>query len=181
MQNAWNKYGESAFSFEILEVIHNSGDIFALRDALRDAEQRWIDKLQPYFNVYPCAGSPLGAKYSIARRQRQSEIGKALYAANPDHLRQLSASNIGRKASDETRARMSAAHIKRAAESVVSPETRAKMSVSIRAWMAARTHCKRGHPFSEANTYVTPDGRRECRACARVRSSSFYHRGRSVA
>jgi hypothetical protein len=26
--------------------------------------------------------------------------------------------------------------------------------------------CRRGHPFTEANTYMRPDGRgRECRAC----------------
>jgi uncharacterized UBP type Zn finger protein len=29
----------------------------------------------------------------------------------------------------------------------------------------AATHCKHGHPFSEANTYWTKDGRRHCRAC----------------
>jgi hypothetical protein len=30
---------------------------------------------------------------------------------------------------------------------------------------ARRTHCKRGHPFDEANTFYTPDGHRACRAC----------------
>ena len=29
------------------------------------------------------------------------------------------------------------------------------------------THCKRGHEFDEANTYVGRDGRRRCRACRR--------------
>lgn len=33
---------------------------------------------------------------------------------------------------------------------------------------ARKTHCKRGHPFDEANTYVMPTGR-ECRACRGVR------------
>lgn len=32
----------------------------------------------------------------------------------------------------------------------------------------AQTHCKRGHPFSEANTYVKSNGARECRACSRT-------------
>jgi hypothetical protein len=31
------------------------------------------------------------------------------------------------------------------------------------------THCKRGHEFTEANTYMRPNGR-ECRTCMRVRS-----------
>jgi hypothetical protein len=40
---------------------------------------------------------------------------------------------------------------------------------------ARRTHCKQGHEFTEANTYIAPsDGkraaRRKCRACNRERS-----------
>lgn len=34
---------------------------------------------------------------------------------------------------------------------------------------AAQTHCKRGHPYDEANTYVKPNGSRDCRACRRIR------------
>lgn len=30
------------------------------------------------------------------------------------------------------------------------------------------THCKRGHPFDDENTYVSPSGVRQCRACARL-------------
>lgn len=37
-----------------------------------------------------------------------------------------------------------------------------------------RTICARGHEFDEANTYVRPDGRRECRAC----NLEDYHRRR---
>lgn len=33
-----------------------------------------------------------------------------------------------------------------------------------------RTHCLRGHPFSGANLYVDPHGRRACRACHRERA-----------
>lgn len=32
-----------------------------------------------------------------------------------------------------------------------------------------KTHCKRGHPFDEVNTYHAPSGRRACRACMRWR------------
>ena len=28
-----------------------------------------------------------------------------------------------------------------------------------------RTHCKRGHPFDEENTYTSPAGQRMCRTC----------------
>lgn len=32
-----------------------------------------------------------------------------------------------------------------------------------------RSHCQRGHAFDDANTYVTPDGRRQCVACRSLR------------
>ncbi|MET7776291.1 HNH endonuclease [Streptomyces mirabilis] len=31
----------------------------------------------------------------------------------------------------------------------------------------SKTHCKHGHRFDEANTYLTPDGKRSCRTCRR--------------
>lgn len=34
---------------------------------------------------------------------------------------------------------------------------------------AAKGKCLRGHGFTADNTYVTPDGRRQCRACNRIR------------
>ena len=33
-----------------------------------------------------------------------------------------------------------------------------------------RTECIHGHPLAGENLYVTPDGRRQCRACARERT-----------
>ncbi len=35
---------------------------------------------------------------------------------------------------------------------------------------ANRTHCPQGHAYDEANTYLRPDGRRQCRACSRKAS-----------
>lgn len=33
-------------------------------------------------------------------------------------------------------------------------------------WQQQRTHCPKGHPYNEANTYVRPsDGCRQCRMC----------------
>lgn len=33
---------------------------------------------------------------------------------------------------------------------------------------ASKTHCKNGHPFDRANTYVRPNGHRRCRTCQAV-------------
>lgn len=44
---------------------------------------------------------------------------------------------------------------------------------------AARTHCVRGHPFDEANTYMQ-QGRRGCRECRRLRLRKAYWKKRGV-
>jgi hypothetical protein len=44
----------------------------------------------------------------------------------------------------------------------------------------ARTHCKRGHPFDEQNTYLAKNGARQCRRCeaAKQRRYRTERRGR---
>lgn len=37
-----------------------------------------------------------------------------------------------------------------------------------------KTHCKHGHPFNEANTYLTTTGLRQCRVCNRDRKRAVY-------
>lgn len=39
-----------------------------------------------------------------------------------------------------------------------------------------KTHCVRGHPFTEANSKVTLDGRRECRICSCIRNREYRQR-----
>lgn len=38
------------------------------------------------------------------------------------------------------------------------------------------THCDHGHEFTQANTYVTPAGHRQCRICRQVRQGRYYAR-----
>jgi hypothetical protein len=40
---------------------------------------------------------------------------------------------------------------------------------------AAKTHCKNGHPFGEANTYLNPSGERKCRVCTRSLKRKYYY------
>lgn len=42
----------------------------------------------------------------------------------------------------------------------------------------AKTSCPSGHPYSGDNLYVNPNGRRECRACVRIRDKRRTHRVR---
>jgi hypothetical protein len=48
--------------------------------------------------------------------------------------------------------------------------------VGVGAVNAAKDHCTDGHEFSAVNTYITPNGRRQCRECAKRRSREYYER-----
>jgi len=43
-----------------------------------------------------------------------------------------------------------------------------------------KTHCKQGHPFDEANTYITPEGARNCRTCKVVARAKYNQKQRSA-
>lgn len=102
MQNAWNKYGEAAFTFEVIELV-------LIPEMLTAREQYWFKKLQPFgskgFNIDRIAGSRLGtkqspesiAKSSAARRGKPStRIG---YTHSPETIEKLKKSHIGHKPS----------------------------------------------------------------------------------
>jgi hypothetical protein len=44
-----------------------------------------------------------------------------------------------------------------------------------------KTHCPRGHPFDEANTYVGRGGGRTCRICRREHQRRFYNAKKAAA
>jgi group I intron endonuclease len=62
LQNAWNKYGEDSFLFEVLEKVED-------KEKLVEREQHWIDIREPEYNLSPTAGSTLGVKYSEEARK----------------------------------------------------------------------------------------------------------------
>lgn len=60
LQNAWNKYGEGNFKFEVIQYVEDENELI-------NREQYWIDELGTYkyeYNECQIAGSPLGFKHS---------------------------------------------------------------------------------------------------------------------
>ncbi len=112
LQNAWNKYSEQAFTFEILELV--------LPMSLTAREQYWLDKLKPFsrkgFNIAREAGSQLGYKHTLESRAKMSNSrlggisgnrGKKASLEARERMRQA---NLGRKHTPETRERISQAN-----------------------------------------------------------------------
>lgn len=86
LQRSWNKYGEAAFEFVVLEECK-------VEDCI-NREQYWIDTYTSYasangYNVSPTAGSPLGVKHSDAARQSMSSatIGKKKSKSHALHIK----------------------------------------------------------------------------------------------
>lgn len=51
---------------------------------------------------------------------------------------------------------------------------------TIAAHRAARTHCVSGHPFTDDNTHLRPNGTRQCIECRRLRSREYKARKRAA-
>lgn len=163
LQHAWDKYGEDAFVFEIIEPVLFCED-------LTTRETYWIKTLRAAdrkygYNVLPIAGSSLGTKHTDEQRAAQSERGKARFAdpaerakvserqkvlcASPDYRAKVSERQKARFADPVERAKSSerakvqysdpevrAKAAKRAMEQYVDPETRAKVSARSKAQWA---------------------------------------------
>jgi group I intron endonuclease len=127
LQRAWNKYGSDCFEFNIIERCKKS--------QLIEREQHYIDTINPSYNMFPYARSPLGSKWSIEQRKnfRKARKGKP----NPINAKRMrtveararvSALHKGKIVSEETRAKISEIQTGRKA----SDETKAKMRASAR-------------------------------------------------
>jgi group I intron endonuclease len=100
LQNAWNKYGEECFLFEIIQSFSTKKDMLL-------SEQVWLDTTCCYnrengYNVCKIAGSPLGHKHSneaklkISNRMKGENhpfYGKKLTI---EHKERISKSNLGK-------------------------------------------------------------------------------------
>lgn len=61
---AWEKYGENAFSIDVLETCEPS------REVLLEREQHYLDALKPTYNMLPVAGSRLGSRMSERTKEK---------------------------------------------------------------------------------------------------------------
>lgn len=109
LQNAWNKYGESAFSFDLIEECSE--------DCLDEREMYYIGLYDSYKNGYNCNLGGVrgrGQVFSIESRMRMSAAKKG----KPSNMK-------GRRHSKEAKERMRKAQRNRPP---ISEETRMKLS-----------------------------------------------------
>lgn len=70
LQRAWDKYGEATFYFDLC-------DYGISRERIRDAEQRWIDRLDSFKNGYNMTNyTGHGTKMPLEQRTKISEAAK---------------------------------------------------------------------------------------------------------
>lgn len=69
LQNAWNKYGENSFMFELIEEVLD-------KSKLIEREQHYLDALKPVYNTCPKADSHLGAKYKLKNKRSAEHCKK---------------------------------------------------------------------------------------------------------
>lgn len=164
LQRAWNKYGEDAFAFEVLELCGV--------DLLIERENHHM-QIAGQYNHAPAAGTTLGIKlgplsdehkaklrlahtgkeWTQEQRDRHSlrmtgrkfsdsvkiamakrQTGRKMAPLSPEHRAIVSATHKGKTISDEHKRRLSEAHTGR----VQSDETRRKRSIAITEWHARR-------------------------------------------
>lgn len=103
LQNAFNKYGETSFAFEIIKYVDQIN--------LLKEEQMLLDEHfnKPYlYNICPTAGSPAvkGRHKSEEHRKKLAESVKQFYQNNPEHKEILAQYRRGKLLNDETKEKM---------------------------------------------------------------------------
>lgn len=134
LQNAWNKYGESAFVFAILEEVLDPTCLVKIEDT-------YFNTLKPFYNcVLPSFG---GRNFPTPESRALMSAKLKGRTFTEDHKAKISASLVGRPYSAETRAKIGVSSKKRrhsdetkekirAASKghVVTPEHRARVSAN---------------------------------------------------
>ena len=103
LQHAFNKYGESAFVFEIIKYVEQ-GQLLVEEQILLD-EHFGNSYL---YNICPIAGSPSvkGRIKTEEHRQKLAESVKKFYDNNPQHKELLAKYRMGKPLTDTTKQKM---------------------------------------------------------------------------
>lgn len=155
LQRAWNKHGEQAFIFEVLELV--------LAPFLLEREQHYLDTLKPFsnkgFNIAKASNSTLGRETSLETREKIAAAQRGRKHTD-EHIQKASQGRKGRKHTKESRAKMSLSQLgnKKALGNTNrlgkehSPETRAKMSAN---------SSSKGKPAHNRGTNHTEEAKRK--------------------
>lgn len=132
LQVAWNKHGDGAFEFAILETV-------ASNSLLIEREQVWLDRFHPYYNTCKTAGSALGHIVSAATRAKISAAhkGRKNGPMSEETRKRLSAANSGRKLSEAHRRKLALAKIGRK-RGPYSAQHKANISAAVTLWHKER-------------------------------------------
>lgn len=105
LQRAWDRYGQDAFEFVLLEKVDDPA-LLVERESWWIAEKGAADP-KAGFNVGPVAGSRAGVPHSEQSRAAISAAmrGRRLSA---EHREKIGAANLGKRRSEDERARISA-------------------------------------------------------------------------
>lgn len=144
LQRAYDKYGASAFDWEIVQFVDNKAELIT-------REQFWMDFFKPVYNGRPTANSPLGTKHSAETRakmsaaakkkvfteehkQNISKAKKGICTISEEQKKRLSVLNTGKVYSAEVRAKISASSTGR----YHTDEAKQKISAANKARWAAK-------------------------------------------
>jgi len=104
LQNSWNKYGESAFVFEVLERVVDK-ELLVIREQY---QIDLLDSVKRGYNICPAAGSPLGVKHTDETRRKVS-LALTGRPCSAETKAKMSASRMGYKPTVEAVEKMAAA------------------------------------------------------------------------
>lgn len=137
LQNAYDKYGESGFDYEVIEWVND-------KTLLISREQFWIDFFNPSYNKQKIANSSIGTTRTLESRMKMSivQTGRKQsvetidkrrvhligHVVTPETRLKISKSHMGIRPSDETRLKQSKAKL----GTRQSPETVARRMATIR-------------------------------------------------
>lgn len=79
LQNSFNKYGESNFSFEVMEYIEDVNSLIQVEQLYLDI---FYDNKNKCYNILPTAGSTLGYKHTSDSKQKIGQAQKGKVVSN---------------------------------------------------------------------------------------------------